>query len=337
MPDDDLPAPVQRLYDVFDALPGVAEVELTLQPLDELSDEILDLPGESGDLPHLLLRRGPGVGQPGEQLVSLGLTFTADAEGWVALEFLAWWVRDESRGGQPVQMRPLALPPVGYGLQLGRTLHFVIEWLLPHTDGSDVIPDTIDQAAESLAEAIEQYQAAIDAPTQPARDDDTPEVLTARANLGDAAAMLDLADHFDEEDPAAAFAWLEKAAATGHPTAHLALGQALATGRGTTADLAKAVEQYRHAAEAGSAQGMALLGRAYQEGEGVEQDAAQAVEWYEQGGDAGEPACYAQLGDCYESGVGVPKDDAKALEYYELALEQGFDEVAEAVARLKGK
>ena len=32
---------------------------------------------------------------------------------WLTLEFLAWWVRDQSRGGELIQMRPVALPPKG--------------------------------------------------------------------------------------------------------------------------------------------------------------------------------------------------------------------------------
>ena len=332
---DDLPAPVQRLYDVFDDLPGVAEVELAFQPLDELTADDLALPGEFADLPHLLLARSGALGQPGELLVTLGLSFTPDAEGWVALEFLAWWVRDQSRGGEPVQMRPLALPPTGYGLQLGRTLHFAIEWVVPNGDG-DEVPACIEQAADSLAGAIDDHRDALANPTKLGRDGDTDEELTDRAGRGDVAAMLDLSDRLNEDDAPASFAWLEKAAALGHPEAHLTLGQALAIGHGTTADHARAVEQYKLAAEGGSAQGMALLGRAYQEGEGVPQDFAEALQWYERGGEAGEPACYAQLGDCYEHGVGVPVDLAKARDYYQEAFDGGFDEVQEALDRLDG-
>ena len=54
---------------------------------------------ESGsNLPHALLRRSDG-GVPNEVWANGKLTLTRDEAGWLTLEFLAWWVRDQSRGG----------------------------------------------------------------------------------------------------------------------------------------------------------------------------------------------------------------------------------------------
>ena len=89
-------------------------------------------------------------------LVTATVWFDADSRGWVALEFLAWWVRDLSRGGQAVHMRPLALPPVGYGTQLGRTLKFAIEFFFIN-QGESLGP--VLKKLGDLAESLEEQPA----------------------------------------------------------------------------------------------------------------------------------------------------------------------------------
>lgn len=334
---DDLPEPVRRLYAAAERLPGVAEVAVHLQDLAELTPDTYSLPGEFADLPHALLRR-TGGGRPGEHMVSVELVFDQTHAGWVAVEFLAWWVRDQSRSDDDIQMRPLALPPRGYGTQLGRTLRFVIErFVVPPADPLTVV----DELAESLEDCLDLYAAEIAKPTRLAGD--TEEELVAKAELGDAQAMVDLGHFYapDEDDESGqdaalqALAWFERAAESNHPEGALRAGLIYANGTGVDPDPVKAVAFYRAAADGGLALGMAMLGQCLQHGAGVEQDEAAAAEWYRKGGDAGEPACYAQLGDCYEQGIGVGKDLAKAREYYERALEMGFDDVEEALERVR--
>src|SRR5580698_6550159 len=147
---DALPEPVQRFTSTILKLPGVREASVTLRSLEGLDERTLSFPGEFADLPHAAIRRTPG-GLPGEFLVTAEILFTQDYTGWIALEFLAWWVRDLSRSGHVVQMRPLALPPVAYGTQLGRTLKFAIEFFLVSSDGDKApLLAALTKAAESL-------------------------------------------------------------------------------------------------------------------------------------------------------------------------------------------
>jgi hypothetical protein len=120
-----LPEPVQRLTNALKKLPGVGEASIGLRFIDGIDLASLSLRGEFGDLPHATVRRTNGALKD-EFLVNAEVRFTQDHTGWVALEFLAW-VRDLSRAGEIIQMRPLALPPVAYGTQLGRTLKCVVE------------------------------------------------------------------------------------------------------------------------------------------------------------------------------------------------------------------
>jgi len=90
------PEPVQKLHDTLARLPGVRAVELTIQSLEKIGERQLSLPGEFGDLPQVAIRR-TGGGLKGEVLVTARIQFRHHQEGWIALEFLAWWVRDLSR------------------------------------------------------------------------------------------------------------------------------------------------------------------------------------------------------------------------------------------------
>src|SRR5262245_53982371 len=120
------PEPVRRLTKALESLSGVREVEVGVHDLDGIDLRTLSLPGEFGDLPHAAIWRTNG-GLKDESLVTLQLRFKQNHAGWVAVEFLAWWVRDLSRSGELIQMRAVGLPPKAFGTQLGRTLRCIIE------------------------------------------------------------------------------------------------------------------------------------------------------------------------------------------------------------------
>jgi TPR repeat protein len=40
------------------------------------------------------------------------------------------------------------------------------------------------------------------------------------------------------------------------------------------------------------------------------------------------------VGWCYEEGIGVPQDIEKTIDWYKKALEDGYEEASEALARL---
>jgi hypothetical protein len=162
----DYPGGVQDMHDVIQGLPGVKDVGLGIRSLEGIGERELSLPGEFADLPHLAVRRAKG-GLENELLVTAEIHFYQSFEGWIGLEFLAWWVRDLSRSGENVQMRPLALPPVAYGTQLGRTLKFVVEFFFVNlSDDNSPVLNRIGELAGSLRDSVAHYAEVLAHPTQ---------------------------------------------------------------------------------------------------------------------------------------------------------------------------
>jgi TPR repeat protein len=77
----------------------------------------------------------------------------------------------------------------------------------------------------------------------------------------------------------AAVAWLERATAEGSVAAEGRLADLYASGKGVTADVAKAIRLYQHAADNGDSFAQVQLGLRYAKGEGVEQSYVQAHKW----------------------------------------------------------
>jgi len=161
-----LPPQVQTLIDAISALPGVAGCFCGPKPLTDIAAKDLSLPGELADLPQVAIRRTNG-GRPHEVLVQTEVIFDRSPSAWLSLEFLAWWVRDLARSGHEIQMRPVALPPKAYEIQLGRTLKFFIEYFVVEAD--DSYTNTLAAAGEmgtSLELAIKLYQECFDHPAE---------------------------------------------------------------------------------------------------------------------------------------------------------------------------
>ncbi len=105
-----LPKQVEAFHAALQRLTAVREVATGLKDLASCTPDTYSLPGEFGDLPHALLRRTKG-GLKNKAWANTELELTRDEAGWLTLEFLAWWVRDLSRSGEQIQLRPMALPP----------------------------------------------------------------------------------------------------------------------------------------------------------------------------------------------------------------------------------
>lgn len=148
----ELPPQVQKLIDSINSLPGVAACFCGPKPLMQVEVEHLSLPGEFGDLPQVPIRRTNG-GLEGEVMLQTEVIFERTSDAWLSLEFLAWWVRDWARSGHQVQMRPTALPPKAYEIQLGRTLKFFVEYFV--IEPEDSYEKTLATALE-MGESIEQ-------------------------------------------------------------------------------------------------------------------------------------------------------------------------------------
>jgi hypothetical protein len=155
------PPQVIRLQSAISALPGITEVQVdkTYLPSVEVSD--LSLPGPYADLPIAVLRRSKGA-LPNELLISIGFRIKRDEAGLKALEFMSWWVRDQSRGGEEIQIRSIGLPPIaGPSKQLGQTLRFTIDWFYrnPKQDLSQMM-SAVEEKAKSIELAYDLYKPA---------------------------------------------------------------------------------------------------------------------------------------------------------------------------------
>ncbi|MEO1509989.1 MAG: hypothetical protein AAFU84_20310 [Cyanobacteria bacterium J06633_23] len=155
---DDYPRQVKVFHRALSRLRGVLEVNTGLKPLDKISLTDYGLPGKLGDLPHALLRRTQG-GLPDEAWANTDVILSYDRAGWLTLEFLSWWVRDQSRGGAQIQMRPQALPPLaGEEIQLGHTLKFVIDhFCLLTTHGPEPMLALLEAQGQALNTAVDSY------------------------------------------------------------------------------------------------------------------------------------------------------------------------------------
>ena len=156
----DYPEQVTMFHQALYRLRGVVDVNTGLKQLDKISLEEYRLPGKMGDLPHALLHRTEG-GLPHEAWANTDVILSYDRAGWLTLEFLAWWVRDQSQRGEQIQMRPQALAPLaGEAIQLGHTLKFVIDhFCLLSNNGSGEMLALLAARGRSLGAAIDTYDA----------------------------------------------------------------------------------------------------------------------------------------------------------------------------------
>ena len=88
-----------------------------------------------------------------ECVLQIELSMSRTDDGWRTLEFLAWLLRDQTRGGKANQLRPFALPPVaGSDVQLGRTLTILIELF-----EADPGPEALLRQVASFADGLELF------------------------------------------------------------------------------------------------------------------------------------------------------------------------------------
>ena len=155
---EDYPQQVNFFHQAFYRFKGVVEVNTGIKKLDKISPEEYQNSGPMGDLPHALLRR-TGGGLPHEAWANTDVILSYDRAGWLTLEFLSWWVRDLSRNGEQIQMRPQALLPQVRGeIQLGQTLKFVIDHFCCLPDDTPILMlELLESRGKSLNTAIDFY------------------------------------------------------------------------------------------------------------------------------------------------------------------------------------
>jgi tetratricopeptide (TPR) repeat protein len=127
--------------------------------------------------------------------------------------------------------------------------------------------------------------------------------LIARADAGDAAALVELGNRYF-------------------------FGEALAK------DVAEAFRLYLRAAEAGSDAGMVNVASCYRKGDGIPRDLDQAMKWYERAMKTDHTFAPFELGEMYEIGEGVAQDRDRAIQLFSIALEGDHPEARKALRRL---
>lgn len=156
-----LPPQVAKFITVVSGIPGISEATLEKTYLPDVAVSDLSLPGAFADLPIAALRRTNGALKD-ELLFSVDFSIDRNEKGLKALEFLSWWVRDQSRGGENIQIRSIGLPPIaGKQVQLGHTLRFTIDWFYvnPSQEISQALLE-VEKKASDLQQALALYKSA---------------------------------------------------------------------------------------------------------------------------------------------------------------------------------
>jgi hypothetical protein len=155
------PPQIEHFQRVLGSLPGVTEVSSGIESLQGVGEDLLRFP-DFAALPIGALRR-TGGGLEAEALIQFEFRLNPNAKSWRTIEFLAWFIRDQSRGGVSVQLRPFALPPEVQGrIQLGHTLRWQID-LFCASASNDLSPqlEQVEGMAHALEIAIQVYAQAL--------------------------------------------------------------------------------------------------------------------------------------------------------------------------------
>ncbi|MFC5584768.1 peptidoglycan-binding protein [Nitratireductor kimnyeongensis] len=177
--------------------------------------------------------------------------------------------------------------------------------------------ETSDETVNTLAsmpETDEPVAGKFEEPLSAAEVESTPKMPISEAVL-----PVSLGDIPVDAGPVP----LREAAAEGDPKAYFEIGSRYAEGRGTTADVSKAVEWYTKAAEAGFAPAQYRLGDLYQKGTGVDRDAAKAKMWFQLAAQQGNAGAMHNLGVLYAMGADGPADNDSAARWFLEAAEHG--------------
>ena len=142
--------------------------------------------------------------------------------------------------------------------------------------------------------------------------------------------QYDMREEYEE-----AIEYFLKAADLGYVNAQYVLGWKYHFGDGIEQDYEEAAKYYQLAADQGHALAQTCIGHCYLSGRGVEQDYAKAFAYFQLAAIQGEETSFYNLGKMYEQGLGIEQDYSKAEEYYQKALELGYMDAAEALARVK--
>ncbi len=154
----DYPIEIEDFHQALQQLKGIGDVCSGIDQLDGIQTSDFSFP-DYGHLPLAALLRTNG-GLPNELIIQFEFTIDKSPESLVSLEFISWFVRDQSRNGKQVQLRTFALPPqTAAGRQLGNTLKFHIDCFFEETTGSlQPVLDRIADMSKSLKLLTKLYE-----------------------------------------------------------------------------------------------------------------------------------------------------------------------------------
>lgn len=126
-------------------------------------------------------------------------------------------------------------------------------------------------------------------------------------------------------------------AKSGNPRAMYEVGRMYERGRGTAANMDKAISWFEKAAGKGQTDARARLGILFLEGQGVPQNYAKAYENLSAAANAGVPPAQYFLAVMYEEGQGVKANPGAAMSWYKKAAKGGYYQAEKAIARLEAE
>lgn len=100
-------------------------------------------------------------------------------------------------------------------------------------------------------------------------------------------------------------------------------------------DMEGAAVFYKRAAEVGHLRAMCSYGKCLYTGSGTAKDPAEAFRWFKAAADGNMNIAQYNLGVMYLKGVYVPKDMGEAKRYFSLAAENGHEEAAKILKKLR--
>jgi hypothetical protein len=152
------PPQVEAFHVQLRRIPGIVRVDSSITGIGDITAEQLGAP-DLAQLPHALIRRGAAAD---DALIQIEFEVEETTTGWRALEFLAWAAKDLARGGEQIQLRPVALPPIANGrVQLGRTLQFELELVVALPEDALPALEKYEQLSKQLALYIQLYDRAL--------------------------------------------------------------------------------------------------------------------------------------------------------------------------------
>jgi len=123
----------------------------------------------------------------------------------------------------------------------------------------------------------------------------------------------------------------------GYAEAMVGLAELYSVGRGVTNNPAEALRLYLAAAQKGNVRAIYSLAGLYEEGRGVKKDQTVAAKWHRLAAERGEALAQFNLGQRYELGLGVEPDLVEAFMWLSLASNNGIEDAAEMLERLRKK